>query len=379
MALSLTHRDDDTGGNSGGGGGGGQPRQSTGNPQLDLELEIRDRQAEGWQRDYYSSRDPDDPYAGLMTPRERQWIVNIQLQQLKCENPFVDDYYFTVYTQKQNMDMEEQKESEVLTDDEEDAHVVRRQLRRDEEGPQLLRRQAADSIESKDEYKPVQFDNSLGKLQAISVKAPRKIIDVGVVANDPTDEMAAAQRESRHYKSTLLEIERLYAVLIEAEDCEKKLAALPTGTPLRGQVESTRKSALARLAASLSTENRLRRYLLVRKGKILLRRCFRHLDARDSAHADTAQLLCSTLFQLLPAALRKDRYVDDRFALNAHGITIQCKQTRLCPGTLITLKIVRRLMFLVMNDNVIPPLSQRRQSVAYVLARHQTTFAAVEC
>ena len=51
-------------------------------------------------REYYTSTAQSDEFAGLMTPRERQWIVNIQLRQLKCENPFVDAFYFTVYNQK---------------------------------------------------------------------------------------------------------------------------------------------------------------------------------------------------------------------------------------------------------------------------------------
>ena len=38
-----------------------------------------------------------------MSSRERQWIVNIQLNQLKCENPFLDDYYYTVFNQKQKI------------------------------------------------------------------------------------------------------------------------------------------------------------------------------------------------------------------------------------------------------------------------------------
>ena len=44
----------------------------------------------------------DDAYSGLMTSRERQWIVNIQLNQLKCENPFLDDYYYTVFNQNRS-------------------------------------------------------------------------------------------------------------------------------------------------------------------------------------------------------------------------------------------------------------------------------------
>jgi hypothetical protein len=37
-----------------------------------------------------------DEYAGLMTQREKDWIIKIQLLQLHTDNPYVDDYYFTV-------------------------------------------------------------------------------------------------------------------------------------------------------------------------------------------------------------------------------------------------------------------------------------------
>ena len=40
-------------------------------------------QEEAMLREYYTSTAQSDEFAGLMTPRERQWIVNIQLQQLK--------------------------------------------------------------------------------------------------------------------------------------------------------------------------------------------------------------------------------------------------------------------------------------------------------
>ena len=39
----------------------------------------------------------EDEYAGLMSQRDKQWIINIQLNQLKCDNPYVDDYYYTMY------------------------------------------------------------------------------------------------------------------------------------------------------------------------------------------------------------------------------------------------------------------------------------------
>ncbi len=37
-----------------------------------------------------------DPFANLMTQREKEWIIKIQLMQLHTDNPYVDDYYFTV-------------------------------------------------------------------------------------------------------------------------------------------------------------------------------------------------------------------------------------------------------------------------------------------
>lgn len=38
----------------------------------------------------------EDEYAGLMTQRERDWLIRIQQLLLKSENPYVEDYYYTV-------------------------------------------------------------------------------------------------------------------------------------------------------------------------------------------------------------------------------------------------------------------------------------------
>jgi DNA topoisomerase 2-associated protein PAT1 len=102
-------------------------------------------------------------------------------------------------------------------------------MKRDEETCLLLKSESASIDSPKDEYTPLQFENSLGKIQATNVKAPRKLIDVGVLNYD-LEQASSAQKDSRNYKKTLLELERLYNILIDVEDCEKKLAALPTGT-----------------------------------------------------------------------------------------------------------------------------------------------------
>merc|ERR1712226_1053726 len=78
----------------------GAPVEPTGNPHLDMQHQRQqERTAPG---EIFLSGNKEDEFSGLMTQRERQWIVNIQLNQLKCENPFLDDYYYTVFNQKRN-------------------------------------------------------------------------------------------------------------------------------------------------------------------------------------------------------------------------------------------------------------------------------------
>ena len=51
---------------------------------------------EDYYDDEYENSSNRDPYANLMTQREKEWIIKIQIMQLHTDNPYVDDYYFTV-------------------------------------------------------------------------------------------------------------------------------------------------------------------------------------------------------------------------------------------------------------------------------------------
>ena len=73
-------------------------------------------------------------------------------------------------------------------------------------------------------------------------------------------------QDSRNFKKTLLQLERLYYILIDVEDCEKKLAVLPTGIPLRSQVESDGKEGIRNLGLQLGTIHILRNHLVCRGG-----------------------------------------------------------------------------------------------------------------
>jgi len=234
----------------------------TGDPLLDLEL-AREAELAAVRR-----KETEDEYAGLMSQRDKQWIINIQLSQLKCENPYIDDYYYTVYTARQEAKMAED-------------------MRPGQDGPQLVLNNMDHDIHDKD-YIPKQFENSLGKLQCVTVKAPRRIIDVGVVVSQdgpsPVHEGSPApgavvggtvsdlSGETRHYKQVLIEIERLYTLLLESEDDEKMLSALPTGAPLRDQVEEERAARRSSLTTILASSEKLLDFLEVRKGRCMLLR-----------------------------------------------------------------------------------------------------------
>ncbi|XP_071747329.1 uncharacterized protein [Lepeophtheirus salmonis] len=297
---------------------------STGDPEMDMRRNVQ----------YMMTQKENDEYSGLMTATDRQWVLQIQLSQLKCENPFVDDYYFTVYNQKKKLEAAAiveninkgysiNKHNTVNIkkngdhyhdscsggsgyDDNNDSqsmekNLAQTQLKRTDEGPQLLISEYSAGDDS-NSYTPVQFDNSLGKLQAASVKAPRMAIDIDCSNNDLHESLTSnAQKDSRKYKQTLLELEHLFFLVIEVEDSEKKLAALPTNTTVRNQVESERVEALAELRKRLSVETNVRRYILVRKGKTLLKRILRHLEQGG------VNCVISILFALLPSALRRDR------------------------------------------------------------------------
>ncbi|XP_039264448.2 protein PAT1 homolog 1-like [Styela clava] len=99
-----------------------------------------------------------DPYAYLMTSREKEWVIKIQMMALQSDRPEIDDYYYQRYIDKR---LQEGKLS--LDDDNPEQKRLITPTKANPEGKK---------------YIPVQFDNSLGKLTVSSVYNPRQIIDV---------------------------------------------------------------------------------------------------------------------------------------------------------------------------------------------------------
>ena len=74
-------------------------------------------------------------------------------------------------------------------------YFFQRMFMRDEETLLLLKSESMSMDSPRDEYTPLQYENSLGKLQAVTVKAPRKIIDMSSnVLNQDAEQLSTAQK-----------------------------------------------------------------------------------------------------------------------------------------------------------------------------------------
>ncbi|XP_054934285.2 protein PAT1 homolog 1 isoform X3 [Dermacentor andersoni] len=163
-------------------------------PQLHGNLDHRDNS------NSFSGEQSDDPYAGLMTQKEKDWLVKIQLLQVQPENPDVDDYYYVMFTKKKT---QQQELPGVDGGDDDKLKFIR---------PERVR------TESKS-YTPIQFERSLGKLQVVSVNYPRKILDMGVQRlSEDEDRKVPPDRHLLWFRQLLLDIEKLYSAVLEFED-----------------------------------------------------------------------------------------------------------------------------------------------------------------
>jgi len=287
----------------------------TGDPLLDAKM--AEEQAEmAKKRAHYANSE--DEYAGLMSQKDKQWIINIQLNQLKCDNPYVDDYYYTMFQHK--------KESSSTEDP--------------KAGGQLIK-SVSESAGPSQGYKPTQFENSLGKLQVVTVKAPRQIIDVGVVrggVESPVGNAGQGLEESFsrrvEVKGVLLGIEQLYLSLLDLECDHLKLGALPLGTALREQVRQEAHHHLNSLETGLSHSSWLVDCLAVSKGRTLLLRCLPFLGADGGLRSALLDLLLSHLHLLArdPGAQEGgwQKVLESHIQTQAVGSLEQCTRSLLC-------------------------------------------------
>jgi DNA topoisomerase 2-associated protein PAT1 len=185
-----------------------------------------------------------DEYANMMTNREKQWLIGIQLQQLNSDTPYLDDFYYTAWKERM-AELRGDRESKAYKDNQlnhpftqpkghaqmllmsslaKNCGMLNQKNGRERRNSETATKNNNEGREGRT-YTPLQFENSLGKLQCGSVTAPRKIIDMDCVgneanANNPNSEIST-QRKS---KQVLLNIEALYKIMLKMEDLRNPVA-----------------------------------------------------------------------------------------------------------------------------------------------------------
>lgn len=203
---------------------------------------------------FNSNGKPDeyDEYANLMSNRDKQFLITIQLMQLNTETPYFDDYYYTMYKERQRLrfnenDSQAHRDNQLnhpFTQPKGHAQMLLRQfnnigkngMQNQKNGMGRERRNSESSQKNEKEpptprtYTPLQFENSLGKLQCGSVTAPRKIIDMEIVGTGENGGQGLATELSTQKKSRqiLMHIESLYKIVLKLEDLQHPMAISAT-------------------------------------------------------------------------------------------------------------------------------------------------------
>ncbi|CAH1118392.1 unnamed protein product [Phaedon cochleariae] len=284
----------------------------------------------GYGRQYeddHDQRDHDqrDEYDGLMSMREKQWLLNIQMLQLNTGTPYFDDYYYTIFKERKTKSNKENI-------NERNMYHQKRQHRNSD-------RQENQNTLTPRVYTPLQFENSLGKLQCGSVTAPRKIIDMDIVTPDKDGDGTQVSRDTRKTKQLLIELEALYALLLKAEDINnplyisnmEKLREIKQKQRLRElelaptpeqkqeilklfKLESepiieNQYEYIMKIVHGLFQEEKFCSFLNIRKGKMLILRLLLHLTM-DMFPSQLIELWNKTLLSL-PMVGRRDTAGDN--------------------------------------------------------------------
>lgn len=157
----------------------------------------------------------EDEYAGLMTQSNKEWLLKVLKGSLNFANPYREDFYYVSFKSKQ---LAAAAKAEKGDGDFQIPSVIIPERKVDES--------------TIVEYVPVQFEGSLGKIQVANVKCPRKLLDVDFKSKivDPSQDRPTTpvgRAELNAFRRLLLDIEQLYVVMLEIDEEDKKMGALP--------------------------------------------------------------------------------------------------------------------------------------------------------
>lgn len=239
-----------------------------------------------------------DPYANLMSRREREWITSMQLRALEIKNPETEDYYYVNYMKRLMQKGNAKNQRELILPAPKENN--RNRKRNDSEKESKKEGDEKDEKEKK-ERKPWS-EGSLGKPVSSSVHNPRKMIQImaksaeEAVSEDGIEDQNAIEPPKQTNKLKLLkEIEAAFMVLMDLE--------LMVQDELRNFGQEAKKTAEVVSFIKPSEKVRLVSLLSIRKGKRLVQRTLPFLNQEDAAEI----LVC--FFNNLALLIKRD--VDD--------------------------------------------------------------------
>ncbi|XP_062331554.1 protein PAT1 homolog 2 isoform X1 [Osmerus eperlanus] len=220
------------------------------------------RKADGW-----------DPYCHLMSPKEKDWIIRLQMIQLQSENPHLDDYYYQEYYRRMEAKLAEEELG----------------LRGSKRDPPKL---TTPYVTKADSYMPVlHIEGSLGQVAVSTCYSPRRAINA-VQAHSPSEEVAPAQEHkdiSQQRLEVLKKIEKLFVVMLDVEEAQRLKSVVLGEAEERRLVEKTQRK-VEQLYSQLQHPDALEAgeeflpVLLVSKGKRLLARLLPFLSHDAALH-----------------------------------------------------------------------------------------------
>ncbi|NXK22290.1 PATL2 protein, partial [Arenaria interpres] len=222
-----------------------------------------------------------DPYAGLMTSKEKDWVVKVEMIQLQSEN-MDDDYYYQMYYHQ----LEHKQAKEELLGG------------RNKQEPPKLVTPFIQKVETYDSV--VRIAGSLGQVAVSTCYSPRRAIDA--VHHALVEEAAGS-----HRLRALHRIEKFFLQLLKVEEMQRKMAlALEEEQPCCWEQKSQEVEHIYQVlkiracSSEEEAEDEFLQLLCVRKGKKLVARLLPHLTREQ------AEKILLTITHHLAFLMKKD-------------------------------------------------------------------------
>ncbi|XP_049637656.1 protein PAT1 homolog 2 [Suncus etruscus] len=220
-----------------------------------------------------------DPYAGLMTQKEKDWVIKMQMTQLQSDNSYMDDYYYQEYYKKLE---KEQVDEELLgqRSPAESHKLVTTHIQKAKADKSMVRREGC-----------------LGQVTVSTCFSPRRAIDAVPRRLQEQDTGATSSQKLR----VLYHIEKMYHQLLEIEEGQENRPPQPCSEKQRSKVEKLFQALKSQeLNNTKEATDGFLQVLSVRKGKTLVARLLPFLPQ------DHAVNLLLVIIHHLPILIKTD-------------------------------------------------------------------------